>query len=85
MWLPDVIKRWNERAGEEKNRTRFEQSFLVPKEEIVSEEYDLSLGKYKKIIETKIDHTPPIQIIAELKAIDEKIRAELADFEGILK
>src|SRR5881296_2822795 len=44
--LPDVLSRWSERARAERERPRTAQSFVVPKEEIVTEGYDLSLARY---------------------------------------
>ena len=46
--IPDVIERFNNLENE-KDRQRTEQSFFVPKQEIVDNEYDLSINKYKKI------------------------------------
>lgn len=40
--LPDVLAHWNERKGTELTRPRTAQSFCVPKEEIVTQGYDLS-------------------------------------------
>jgi type I restriction enzyme M protein len=83
--LPDVLERWHQREGNEKNRARTEQSFVVEKNEIVAADYDLSLNKYREIIQKKINHLPPLEIVSELKLIEEKIRIELSDFEGALK
>ncbi|MCH7484887.1 MAG: SAM-dependent DNA methyltransferase, partial [Chloroflexi bacterium] len=41
--LPDVLTRWAERDGAERERPRTAQSFCVPKAEIAAEGYDLSL------------------------------------------
>ena len=40
--LPDVLARWQDRDGE-RDRARTDQSFLVPKADIVAQAYDLSL------------------------------------------
>ncbi|EJO28232.1 type I restriction-modification system subunit M, partial [Achromobacter marplatensis] len=47
--LPDILSRWQNLAGE-KGRERTEQSFLVPKDEIASNDYDLSINRYKKVV-----------------------------------
>ncbi|MER7455065.1 N-6 DNA methylase [Nocardia beijingensis] len=44
--LPDTLARWFERSGSELNRARTEQSFCVPKSDIVAQGYDLSLNRY---------------------------------------
>ena len=46
--IPDIIERFRHR-DEETDRKRTEKSFIVPKEEIVENDYDLSINKYKEI------------------------------------
>ena len=46
--IPDIVQRFHNLA-EEQNRTRTEQSFLVPKAEIAANGYDLSINKYKQV------------------------------------
>ena len=57
--LPDVLARWAERDGAERERARTEQSFCVPKADIVAEGYDLSLNRYKEIVHDEVEHRPP--------------------------
>ena len=42
--IPDIISRWNNLA-DETNRTKFDKSFLVDKQEIVDNEYIFSFNK----------------------------------------
>jgi type I restriction enzyme M protein len=42
--LPDVLVRWIQRAGSERDRPRTAQSFCVPKADIAAQGYDLSLN-----------------------------------------
>ncbi|WP_107474288.1 N-6 DNA methylase [Streptomyces sp. NRRL S-340] len=44
--LPDALSRWFNRGGSECSRARSEQSFCVPKSDIVAQGYDLSLNRY---------------------------------------
>ena len=46
--IPDIIKRFHH-LDQEADRQRTEQSFLVPKQEIADNDYDLSINKYKKV------------------------------------
>jgi len=48
--LPDVLARWRERDGTERDRARTDQSFLVSKADIVAEGYDLSINRYKEVV-----------------------------------
>lgn len=79
--LPDVRARWAQRAGAEKERARTEQSFCVPKADIVEQDYDLSLNRYKAIEYDDVEHSDPLDIIADI----EKLNAEIADGVAELK
>lgn len=81
--LPDVIARWEARDIE-RERPRTEQSFLVPKADIAAQGYDLSLNRYKEVTHEDVDHKPPREIIAELKALEADIAKGLAELEGMV-
>jgi len=82
--LPDVLKRWGERGGAERERPRTAQSFSVPKAEIAGADYDLSINRYKEVEHEAVEHRPPGEIIAELKALEAKIAKELDELEAML-
>ena len=82
--LPDVLKRWNDRAGTEVFNARTAQSFCVPASEIVAAGYDLSLNRYKEVVHEQVEHVPPKQLIAELKQLEAEIQAGLSELEGLL-
>ena len=82
--LPDVLARWTKRAGSELQRTRTEQSFCVPKEEIVASEYDLSLNRYREIVSGEVEHRPPLEILAELEKLEAEIASGLAELKAML-
>ncbi|MGC4870247.1 type I restriction-modification system subunit M [Micromonospora sp. DT53] len=46
--LPDLVARWKERDNSERKRNRTDQSFLVEKHNIVANDYDLSLQRYRE-------------------------------------
>jgi type I restriction enzyme M protein len=83
--LADVLARWHEREGTERKRGRTEQSFAVSREEIAAADYDLSLNRYKEVIHEQVEHVPPLQLIAELNALEAEIQAGLKQLEGMLK
>ena len=47
--IPDIISRFNNLEAEA-DRKRTEQSFFVPVEDIVANDYDLSINKYKEVV-----------------------------------
>lgn len=81
--IPDIISRFRNLSAEE-NRERTEQSFLVPKSEIVENAYDLSINKYKKIEYVPVEYPPTSEILAELNELEMEITAGLAELEKLL-
>ncbi|MBN9047780.1 MAG: SAM-dependent DNA methyltransferase, partial [Rhizobiales bacterium] len=82
--LPDVVARWVERAGTERDNPRTGQSFTVMREEIAAADYDLSLNRYKEAVHEAAEHRPPKEIIAELLKLENEIAARLRELEGML-
>ncbi|WP_394005055.1 N-6 DNA methylase [Luteimonas sp. WGS1318] len=82
--LPDVLQRWQHR-DEESARGRTEQSFLVPKAEIASNDYDLSINRYKEVVHEQLDYDPPTKILAELRALEAEIMQGMEELEGMLQ
>ena len=82
--IPDIIARFHNLQGEE-SRERAEQSFFVPKDEIVSNDYDLSINKYKKIEYVREEYPPTSQILAEIKSLEAEIQQGISELEDLLK
>lgn len=82
--LPDVLARWTQRDGCERGRARTEQSFCVTKADIVEQDYDLSLNRYKELLYEEEDHRPPLELIAELEELEDQIRAGLEELKGLV-
>jgi len=83
--LPDVLKRWQQRDAAERQRSRTEQSFCVPKADIAAQGYDLSINRYKEVVHEAVEHLPPKEIIAKLAKLEEEIQAGMKALEGMLK
>ena len=81
--IPDIIERFHHLEEEEK-RTRKEQSFFVPKEDIAKNEYDLSINKYKEIEYVPVKYPPTSEILKELKALNQQVTEEMAKLEEML-
>lgn len=83
--LPDCLSRWRQRKDSERERERTAQSFCVPKAEIAEQGYDLSLNRYKELIHDEVEHRPPLEILAELRAIEQEILQGIEELEGMLR
>jgi len=83
--LPDVLSRWAQRAVGEMNRARTDQSFCVPKADIVAQDYDLSLNRYKEVVHAEVEHRPPDEILADLAMLETEIQDGMKELEAMLR
>jgi type I restriction enzyme M protein len=83
--LPDVLARWAARDAAELERGRTEQSFCVPKVDIVAQGYDLSLNRYKEVLYEDVEHRPPLEVLAGLAKLESEIQDGMAELEGLLR
>lgn len=60
--IPDIIERYKN-LDDETGRKRTDQSFLVPKDDIVEQNYDLSINRYKEIEYEEVEYDDPKTII----------------------
>ena len=81
--IPDIVARFHDLPSEE-SRQRTEQSFLVPKAEIVENGYDLSINKYKKTEYKPVEYPSTQEIMADLHELEMQITRGLAELEGML-
>lgn len=81
--IPDVISRWNNLAGEA-NRTRKEQSFLVPVEEIRENNYSFSFNKYREIEREVIKIENPQDILERIEKLENRIIDNIDHLRGKL-
>ncbi len=82
--IPDIIERFRNLDGET-DRKRTEQSFFVPKQEIVANDYDLSINKYKETEYIPVEYPPTSEIMADLRELEKQIAVEMDELEKLLK
>ena len=81
--IPDVIERFHNLAGEE-GRTRKDQSFLVPVQEIRDNDYDLSFNKYKEVERVVVEHEDPMVILHRIEQLENEIIKNINYLRGNL-
>ena len=81
--IPDIVERWKNRDLE-RDTDRKAKAFFVPKEEIAANGYDLSINRYKEIEYEEVSYAPPLEILGKLKALEDEIRGDLNELEGML-
>jgi type I restriction enzyme M protein len=93
--IPDVIYRWNNRLNIESEnspepnkveslRTRTEQSFYVPVDEILKNDWDLSINRYKEVIYEEVKYDEPQVILQRIKELQQAMDKGIAELEAML-
>ena len=82
--INDIIERFTNLDNEE-DRKRTEQSFFVTKEEIVENNYDLSINKYKEIEYEEVQYDAPEVILGRIKDLESEITKGLEELERMLE
>ncbi|MCM1057861.1 MAG: type I restriction-modification system subunit M [Firmicutes bacterium] len=81
--IPDIIKRFHE-LDKEADRKRTDKSFLVSREEIADNGYDLSINKYKQVEYKAVEYPPTSEIIESIEAMEAEIAKEMAELKRML-
>lgn len=81
--IPDILQRWADLAAEA-GRDRKQKSFLVPKQEIVDNDYDFSFNKYVETEYERIEYPPTSEILDELDDLNRQMAAGLAELRDML-
>jgi len=87
--IPDVVAKWNVwDHGRADVLSQFEdrkaKAFYVPVVEIVENNYDLSINRYKEIEYEEVEYDPPKVILQQLRDLEDEIRKDLDDLEEML-
>ena len=78
--IPDVVARFKNLEAEEQ-RTRKDKSFLVPVDEIRSNDYVLSINKYKEVEREAIEYEPTEVIMDRVMKLEDEISAAVREFK----
>ena len=81
--IPDIVERFHHRE-QETERKRTEKSFMVSKQEIVDNGYDLSINKYKEVEYVPVEYPTTSEIMANIREIEREIGNEMDELERLL-
>ncbi len=81
--IPDIINRFHHLDAEEA-RTRKDQSFLVPVDEIRANGYDLSFNKYKEVERVAVQQEDPHAVLDRIQALENQITESINYLRSIL-
>ena len=82
--IPDVVNRFLN-PDKEQERTRKDQSFFVPVDEIRQNDYDLSINKYKEVERERVEYEPVKDILARLEQTEEEYAKGIEELRGMLE
>jgi type I restriction enzyme M protein len=78
--LPDIAQRYKARDAQ-KDGDRKLKYFMVPKKEIVENNYDLNLSSYKEEVYEEVVYEKPEVILEKLESLEAKIQKGLAELK----
>jgi len=83
--LFDIINQYSKRGQINQSIDRKEKFFFVPKNEIVENDYDLSLSKYKEEVYEEVVYEKPELIFEKLETIESSIKLGLSQLKSLIK
>jgi len=81
--LPDIVERYKTRDTK-KDSDRKLKYFMVPKKEIVENNYDLNLSSYKEEVYEEVLYEKPNVIFSKLESIEAEIQKGLAELKELV-
>ena len=87
--LPDIVQRYKARkspplSGEDLGGGRKLKHFMVPKKEIVTNNYDLNLSTYKEEVYEEVKYEKPSVIFEKLESIESSIQTGLKELKAFV-
>ena len=58
---------------------------MVSKKDIVDNDYDLSINKYKEVEYVPVEYPPTSEIMDNIRELEKEISKEMDELEGLLK
>lgn len=84
--IPDIIEKWRAvKVDKELEPTKEDKWFWVEKEDIVSNDYDLSINKYKEIEYEEVVYEKPEVILERIEELEKEILNDIGKLKSILK
>ena len=69
----------------ETERKRTDKSFMIHKKDIVDNDYDLSINKYKETEYVAVEYPPTSEIMANIRNIEAEIAKEMGELGKLLE
>lgn len=82
--IPDIISRFHN-LTEEESRERTDKSFFVSRKEIIDNDYDLSINKYKKTVYEVVEYRSAQEIMTNLYELQMQFSEGLETLNSLLE
>lgn len=82
--IPDIVARWNNLEAENE-RTPYDKSFFITKQEIVDNGYVFSFNKYHKKEIVKKEYRPTSEIIKSIQDLETQFKAVMDEISSSIK
>jgi len=80
--IPNILEQYNRKDSEDYKATK--QHFFIDVAEIVENDYDLSINRYKEIEYEEIDYPPTNKILGDIEKLSASIGNDLKELKGLL-
>ena len=83
--LPDVLTQFRQRRNASADLyDRARKAFAVKVSDIRGNKYDLSINRYKKLVQEDVKFDPPMEVLRRMKNLEAEILTDMAALEKIL-
>jgi type I restriction enzyme M protein len=83
--LPDLLARWPHRLTSEMARSRTDKSFVVSREEIAENDFELSINRFKDLGDFVEDIRPVSEILEDLSKLESRANLALENLRKALE
>jgi type I restriction enzyme M protein len=83
--LPDLLARWPQRLTSELARSRTDKSFVVSREEIAENDFELSINRFKDLGDFVEDIRPVSEILEDLTKLESRANLALENLRKALE
>jgi len=80
--IPDIIEQYNHKDSENYKATK--KHFFIDVAEVVENDYDLSINRYKTIEYEEIDYPPTNEILVDIETLSKSIDNDLEELKQLL-
>ena len=83
--LPDVLVQFQQRRTASADfSNRAAKAFAVPVADIRGNKYELSINRYKKVVQEEAKFDPPAEILERMKNLEAEIQVDMSELEEML-